>query len=103
MTVQVIGHFLASRQIVCLWHEGLMIGVQCQLMICSQSKDALRVCNAKLENLSGDGNRAHFCDFDILTQTYNLNHLSPSHGYFFYQCNRSLSSRCCKQILTNIE
>ena len=31
MAFRVIGHFLAKSKIVHLWHERLMIGVQCQL------------------------------------------------------------------------
>ena len=31
IAVQVIGHFWAEAQIICLWHEGFMTWVQCQL------------------------------------------------------------------------
>ena len=31
MAIRIIGHFWAETQIVCLWHEGLMTWVQCQL------------------------------------------------------------------------
>ena len=43
MAIQVIGHFWSETQIICLWHEGSMIGVQCQLMIYRGTNSAYKM------------------------------------------------------------